>query len=112
VARLALRCNAPIVPIGMVATDEVMPVDAKFPKLLRRVRIRFGRPIDPARYAGRVHDRLALRELTDEVMYEICQLCGYEYVDTYATKKAEDLPSEAARIATLDEVRAPRAAAS
>ena len=36
--------------------------------------ISFGEPIDPARYAGREHDRMALREITDEVMYEIAQL--------------------------------------
>ena len=28
-----------------------------------------------------------LRQITDELMFEIGELCGYEYVDTYATKK-------------------------
>ena len=69
--------------------------------------IRFGEPIDPARYAGREHDRMALRELTDEVMYEICQLSGYEYVDTYATKQAEDIPTETARVASFADARSP-----
>jgi hypothetical protein len=55
---------------------------------------------------------MALRELTDEVMYEICQLSGYEYVDTYATKQAEDIPTETAHIATFDDVRTPASAAS
>ena len=44
--------------------------------------------------ARRVHDKLVLRQITDEAMFEIQQLCGYEYVDTYATKKAEDVPVE------------------
>ena len=69
--------------------------------------IRFGEPIDPARYAGREHDRMALRELTDEVMYEINQLSGYEYVDTYATKQAEDIPTETARVASFADARTP-----
>ena len=112
VARLAMRCKAPIVPIGMIGSDEVQPVDAKLPKLFRHVTIRFGAPIDPERYAGVENDRLALRELTDEVMYEICQLSGYEYVDTYATKQAEDIPSEVAHVAVFTDVRAPTAAAS
>jgi hypothetical protein len=46
------------------------------------------------------------------VMYEIGQLSGYEYVDTYATKKAEDIPSETARIATFEDIRTPETAAS
>ncbi len=55
---------------------------------------------------------MALRELTDEVMYEICQLSGYEYVDTYATKRAEDIPTETARVASFSDVRTPTSAAS
>jgi 1-acyl-sn-glycerol-3-phosphate acyltransferase len=111
-ARLAMRANVPIVPIGLVGTDEVQPVDSRMPKLFRAVTVRFGEPIDPERYAGREHDRMALRELTDEVMFEICQLSGYEYVDTYATKHAEDIPTEIARVASFADVRSPQAAAS
>jgi 1-acyl-sn-glycerol-3-phosphate acyltransferase len=90
VARLALRSGAPIVPVGMIGTDDVQPVDSKMPKFMRTVTIRFGEPLETARHRGKHDDRLALRELTDELMYEICQLSGYEYVDTYMTKKADD----------------------
>ena len=65
VARLALRCNVPIVPIGLIGTDTVQPVDSRMPKLFREVTMRIGEPIDPGRYAGHEHDRMALRELTD-----------------------------------------------
>jgi 1-acyl-sn-glycerol-3-phosphate acyltransferase len=112
VARLALRCNVPIVPIGLVGTDDVQPIDSRLPKLFRRVTIRFGEPIDPERYSGREHDHMALRELTDEVMFEICQLSGYEYVDTYATKQAEDIPTDTARVASFADARSPVSAAS
>jgi 1-acyl-sn-glycerol-3-phosphate acyltransferase len=112
VARLAFRSGAPIIPVGMIGTDEVQPIDSKMPRLGRTVSIRFGEAIDPRRWSDRPDDHLALRELTDELMYEICQLSGYEYVDTYATKKAEDLPTDEARIATLADVRAPATAAS
>lgn len=111
-ARLALRCNAPIIPIGLVGTDDVQPVDARLPRLFRRVTIRFGEPIEPGRYAEATNDRLALRELTDEVMYEIAQLSGYEYIDTYATKQAEDIPTDIARVASFADVRPLDAAAS
>jgi 1-acyl-sn-glycerol-3-phosphate acyltransferase len=112
VARLAFRTRSPIVPVGMIGTDEVQPIDSKFPKINRTVTVRFGEPIAASRYGDRADDRMALRELTDEVMYEICQLSGYEYVDTYATKKAEDLPTEEGRVATLDDVRNVTAVAS
>ena len=112
IARLAMRCNTPIVPIGLIGTDDVQPIDSRLPKLFRHVTIRFGEPIDPDRYEGRENDHLALRELTDEIMYEICQLSGYEYVDTYATKQAEDIPTEIARVAAFTDVRTPETAAS
>jgi 1-acyl-sn-glycerol-3-phosphate acyltransferase len=112
VARLALRGNVPVVPVGLIGTDDVQPVDSRLPKLFRRVVVSFGEPIDPARYAGREHDHMALRELTDEVMYEIAQLSGYEYVDTYATKKAEDIPTDTARVASFADIRSPLSAVS
>jgi 1-acyl-sn-glycerol-3-phosphate acyltransferase len=88
-ARLALRTGAPIVPVGIIGTDVVQPPDAKFPKPFRRVHIRFGRPISVDKYADRASDRMILRQVTDEVMYEIRNLSGQEYVDSYAGKGAE-----------------------
>ena len=112
VARLSLRTGTAIVPVGMIGTDEVQPVDKRMPRLFRRVTLRFGEPLDPARYGDFDQEHLALRELTDEVMYEIGQLSGYEYVDTYATKKAEDIPTNVGRVASFEEIRTPETAAS
>lgn len=86
VARLALSTGAPLVPVGMVGTDECQPTDAKLPRLFRKVTIRFGPPISTDHYVGREDDRLVLRQITDELMFEIGELCGYEYRDTYASK--------------------------
>lgn len=102
VARLALRTGAPIVPVGLVGTDEVQPTHRKLPRVFRPVTIRFGVPVSVGRYAEREHDRLVLRQITDEVMFEIQQLSGHEYADTYATRKAEDLPVEPRPLATLE----------
>ncbi len=112
VARLSLRTGTAIVPVGLIGTDEVQPVDKRMPRLFRRVTIRFGEPLDPERYGDYEQEHLALRELTDEVMYEIGQLSGYEYVDTYATKKAEDIPIDIAHVASYDEIRPLETAAS
>jgi 1-acyl-sn-glycerol-3-phosphate acyltransferase len=107
VARLALRTNAPLVPVGLIGTDEVQPTDAKLPRCFRTITIRFGAPLDVARYAPRDDDHLALRQLTDELMFEIHALSGYEYVDTYATKRsapaeiAPEVPEQPVTVATL-----------
>ncbi len=101
VARLALRSGAPVVPVGLVGTREVQPPDATLPRFFRPVTIRFGRPLDFTRHAGRESDRMVLRQITDEVMFEIRELSGQEYVDTYATKRARDVPSEPVEVARL-----------
>jgi 1-acyl-sn-glycerol-3-phosphate acyltransferase len=101
VARLARRTGATIIPVGLVGTDDCQPTDRKLPRVFRDVAVRFGPPISPERYAAS-EDGLALRQMTDEVMFEIVQLCGcYEYRDTYATKQAEDLPTDQAQMPKL-----------
>jgi 1-acyl-sn-glycerol-3-phosphate acyltransferase len=107
-ARLALRTGSPIVPVGIAGTREVQPPDARLPKPRLPVTIRFGAPIDVERYRGRGDDRMVLRQLTDEVMFEIRALSGQEYVDTYATKQAEAIPAEVAQIEPVAEVPATR----
>jgi 1-acyl-sn-glycerol-3-phosphate acyltransferase len=109
VARLALRTGAPIVPVGLIGTDEVQPTHAKLPRPFKRITIRFGEPVPSEHYAGRHDDHLVLRQLTDEVMFDIQQLSGYEYHDTYATKRAEDVPVEPVALATLEVATVPAA---
>jgi 1-acyl-sn-glycerol-3-phosphate acyltransferase len=93
-ARLALRTGAPLVPVGIRGTNVIQPPDAKAPKLRGEVEIHIGHPIEVDRYRDRTDDRLVLRQLTDELMFEIRELSGQQYVDEYATKKAEGLPVE------------------
>ena len=56
------------------------------PKLRPRPGVRFGKPLDFSRYEGMAGDRFVERSMTDEIMYELMQLSGQEYVDTYAAK--------------------------
>src|SRR5260370_31054347 len=60
VARLSLRTGTPIVPVGLIGTDEVQPVDKRMPRLFRRVTLRFGEPLDAARSAHPDVEPLAL----------------------------------------------------
>ncbi len=100
-ARLAFKVDCPIFPVGVVGTREIQPPDAKLPKVGGACSIRIGEPIYPARYRNRVEDHIALRQMIDEVMYEIRELTGQEYSNTYATKKAETLPSGTAEVPKL-----------
>jgi 1-acyl-sn-glycerol-3-phosphate acyltransferase len=85
VARLALESGAPVIPVAMLNADEIQPPGKIIPKI-KRVRIRFGPPLDFSRYAGMAGDRFIERAVTDEIMYEIMRLSGREYVDVYAQK--------------------------
>jgi 1-acyl-sn-glycerol-3-phosphate acyltransferase len=85
VARLALDSGAPVIPVAMLNADQVQPIGKVMPKIMR-VRIRFGAPLDFTRYAGMAGDRFVERAVTDEIMYELMELTGREYVDVYAAK--------------------------
>ncbi len=97
-ARLALRTGCPIVPVGIIGTRDIQPPEAKVPKPFKVAELHFARPISPERYANRADDHLALRQMIDEVMFEIRSLTGQEYRDSYATKKADSVPTETARV--------------
>jgi 1-acyl-sn-glycerol-3-phosphate acyltransferase len=89
VARLALDSGAPVVPVAMLNSDSVQPPGRVLPRI-RRVKIRFGAPMDFGRYAGMVGDRFVERAVTDEIMYQLMELSGREYVDVYAQKIKSD----------------------
>ncbi|MCB5911093.1 lysophospholipid acyltransferase family protein [Streptomyces pinistramenti] len=85
IARLALMTGAPVVPFAMVGTDKVQPGGKGRPRIAP-VTVRFGEALDFSRYDGMDRDRYVLRAVTDEVMSDVMELSGQEYVDVYATK--------------------------
>lgn len=97
-ARLAMQVGCPIFPVGVKGTREIQPPDAKGPKLFKSCSITIGKPVKAERYRNRSDDHMALRQITDEIMFEIREMTGQEYRNTYATKKAEALPTEPARV--------------
>lgn len=103
-ARLALKTGSPIIPVGIVGTREIQPPDTVMPKLFRVVTMRFGRPLDLTRYADREHDHMVLREITDELMFEIKELTGQQYRNVYATKRSESIATDTGVIARDDTV--------
>ena len=93
VARLALEAKVPVVPTAMVGTFEFQPPGKIAPRPWVRPGVRFGKPLDFSRYYGLHEDRIVLRAITDEIMYELMKLAGQEYVDEYAQRtKSRRLP--------------------
>jgi 1-acyl-sn-glycerol-3-phosphate acyltransferase len=86
VARLALEARVPVVPTAMVGGFEFQPPGKITPRLRIRPGVRFGKPLDFSRYYGMEQDRIVLRAMTDEIMYELMNLAGQEYVDEYAQR--------------------------
>jgi 1-acyl-sn-glycerol-3-phosphate acyltransferase len=94
VARMALEAGVPVIPCAMVNTHLIQPPGRVRPKIMR-VKISIGAPLDFSRYEGMSGDRFVLRSMTDEIMYELMQLSGQEYVDMYAAK-AKSMTADAA----------------
>jgi 1-acyl-sn-glycerol-3-phosphate acyltransferase len=85
---LALTTGAVVLPVGLIGTDRVQPVGARVPRI-RRVRIRFGEPVDPKAYAEGRSPGQARRQLTDEVMGRIAGLTGQPRAEGYNQWAAE-----------------------
>jgi 1-acyl-sn-glycerol-3-phosphate acyltransferase len=94
VARLALEAKVPVIPVAVVGTEVLAPPGKVFGRYTRPL-VRFGKPLDFSRYEGMESDRYILRAITDEIMYEIMELSGQEYVDVYATKAKGEAKAEA-----------------
>ncbi|WP_375385004.1 lysophospholipid acyltransferase family protein [uncultured Microbacterium sp.] len=82
VAFLALQTGAPVVPVGLIGTDEAMPVGARMPSLNARITVRFGEPLHLSHHGSAGSGR-ARRLATDDIMDAIHGLSGQELAGTY-----------------------------
>ena len=92
VARMALETGAPVVPVAMVYGERRLPLGLR----ITTVQVRFGAPLDFSRYEGLAGDRFVERSITDEIMYEIMELSGQEYVDVYGATVKKSMDSTGA----------------
>jgi 1-acyl-sn-glycerol-3-phosphate acyltransferase len=102
VARLALGCNVPVVPVGITGTRRIQPPGRRLMRPFHPVTLRFGPPVSfasqgatvttgrpaaaPVAAGGDGPDPEALRSLTDALMADIAALSGQAYVDEYANR--------------------------
>jgi 1-acyl-sn-glycerol-3-phosphate acyltransferase len=96
VARLAVQCGVPVVPVAQLGTAEVQPIGAMFPRPFKPVRLKMGPPLRFCPEVGA--DRLdgpdgavgsavtENRRVTDEIMKSIAALSGQQYVAEYAKR--------------------------
>ncbi len=110
VARMALEARVPVLPVAMIGTDKAQPTGQKIPNIMR-IGVKIGRPLDFSRYYGMESDRLVLRAITDEVMYELAKLSGQEYVDDYAANRKSGLAAKAENIVAASMLQTAAAAA-
>jgi 1-acyl-sn-glycerol-3-phosphate acyltransferase len=88
VARLALAAKVPVIPCGLLGTEEVMPKNAKRPRLRHvTIAVSFGTPLEFTKQWGREEDRGVLRAVTDDVMNAIEELTGQERATDYASRR-------------------------
>jgi 1-acyl-sn-glycerol-3-phosphate acyltransferase len=85
---MALEAKVPVIPVAMIDTEKVQPIGKRLPRI-RRIGIIIGQPLDFSRFDGMEGDRIVLRAVADEIMYELMKLSGQEYVDVYASSVKE-----------------------
>ncbi|MFM6971145.1 MAG: lysophospholipid acyltransferase family protein [Rhodoluna sp.] len=88
IARMVLEAKVPVIPVAMIDTEKVQPIGKRLPRI-RRIGIVVGTPLNFSRFDGMEGDRIVLRAVTDEIMYELRKLSGQEYVDAYASSVKE-----------------------
>ena len=111
VARLALQCNVPVLAVAMIGTAEAQPIGQAIPNLFRTITIKISPAMTWERYLDRATDPKALRQITDEIMFNLRELSGQEYVDTYAVRGTV-AAAEPAKVATLESNGKARSATS
>jgi 1-acyl-sn-glycerol-3-phosphate acyltransferase len=86
-AYLAIKSQAPILPVGIYGTEKFSPKRMPFP--LCRFRVNIGQPFTPPVLEGRItHD--VVNSVLDMIMYRIAALLPEEYQGVYALNKARE----------------------
>jgi len=78
VARVAIKAEAPVVPVAIFNTENILPSGKKFPRFLK-AKVVFGKPLHFKEYYGKGDDKNATDEVTRKIMCEIAALLGKKY---------------------------------
>jgi 1-acyl-sn-glycerol-3-phosphate acyltransferase len=99
VARLAIACGVPVIPVGILGTRKIQAPGSNVMRPFRTATVRFGEPLTYTYQGRRITtgrdvtghepDQEELRALTDALMAAIAELSGQEYVDEYASRRKD-----------------------
>ena len=78
VARLALLSKAPVIPVGLIGTFEILPKGKYIPKQKKAV-INIGKPMHFDKYYKKPITKKLLRNITTKIMKEIAKLSNQKY---------------------------------
>ena len=78
VARLALMSKAPVLPIGLIGTFDILPKGKYIPKASKAT-MNIGKPMKFGSYYSKKINKKVLREATTKIMKEIARLSKQKY---------------------------------
>ena len=78
VARLALFSKAPVLPVGLIGTFEILPKGKYIPKAKKAI-MNIGKPIYFQKYYDKPITKRLLRDVTTKIMKEIAKLSNQKY---------------------------------
>jgi len=78
VAKFAIGGMAPVIPVAISGTYEVMSRHDKRPKLKKIIKIRIGKPMYFKKYYKKECNENTLRKITDEIMEKITTLNNFK----------------------------------
>ncbi len=78
VARLALLSKAPVVPVGLIGTFEILPKGKYIPKAKKSI-MNIGKPMYFPEYYNKKINKRMLNEVTTRIMKEIAKLSNQKY---------------------------------
>jgi len=71
---MILETNPAVVPVCIDGMDKVLPIGASFPRIFKKIYIRFGKPIDLSEFRDREKNRETAKLVMQKVMDNIRKL--------------------------------------
>ncbi|MBI2650173.1 1-acyl-sn-glycerol-3-phosphate acyltransferase [Candidatus Woesearchaeota archaeon] len=78
VARLALKSRVPVLPVGVIGSNKVLPVGKMLPRF-KRCEVKIGKLIHFEKYYGKKQNEKILNEITRSIMKQIARLINQKY---------------------------------
>ena len=78
IAKLALKSKVPVLPVGIIDANKVLPVGKAFPRFVR-CEVNIGKPIYFEKYHNKEINNKLLEEATRNIMKQIAKLIGQKY---------------------------------